>query len=50
MFDSAVILKGEIWRQTIAGIRGIRKQVIKKIMTWFKQVFDYVSNIWCFHM
>ena len=48
MFDSGVILKGETTCWSLLRVKGSR--LLKNYNFWSKQVFEYESNIWCFHM
>ena len=51
MFDSGRILKGKITCWSLSGIKGLKEAgYYKNYNFWFKQVFEYESNIWCFHM
>ena len=46
MFDSGVILKKEM----LVTLRVKGSGYEKNFIFWFKQVFEYERNIWCFHM
>ena len=46
MFDSGVILKEEM----LVTLRVEGSGYEKNFNFWFKQVFEYERNIWCFQM
>ena len=46
MFDSGIILKKEM----LVTLRVKGSGYEKNFIFWFKQVFEYERNIWCFHM
>ena len=46
-----MILKGKITCWSLSGIKGLKEAgYYKNYNFWFKQVFEYESNIWYFHI